>query len=174
MHVFRPERSALFGGASLIGPLLLLVGCATQTGSPSATAEPTPVLVAEISLPPASEAPPPEEIPDPAGIPSVPPPSGDPEAPEIEVEYDLSADDSDAFADAYRTAFESLDLTDEEINIAGARLCTYLMRHADADGAVALEDAITEADLNQPGFARETWELAFEIATSHYCGEFSL
>jgi hypothetical protein len=168
------RRSNLAAAAAVL-LTIVMAACAGPGGADLPTALPTPVVLDQVSLPPASdEVPPPSQIPDVGDIPSVPPPSGDAETPAVEVGYDLGADDADAFAAAYRSAFGTLELTDEQVDTAGARLCTYLMRNADADGFVELDAAIAEADVNQPGFGPETWETAFGIATDHYCGEYSL
>lgn len=99
-------------------------------------------------------------VPLPVGTPSIPPPP--------EPDYVLGADDMAAFVDAYRAAYPDVELDDATIEAAGAQLCTYLMRQVDA------EDALTEADHNEPGRAREDWMDAFELATAHYCGEFAV
>src|SRR3990170_4069386 len=129
VDVRTPHRSgwtiAAAGAAVLT---LVLVACAGPGANPSTTALPTPVVLGQVSLAPASEEATPAEVPDAGDIPSVAPPSGEPEIPAVDVEYDLGADDPDAFAEAYRSAFEALDLTDEDVDTAGARLCTYLMR----------------------------------------------
>lgn len=150
---------------------LLVVACGSGTGS---TTGPTPVNVAEMSLPPADEAITPAPVATSETLPSEGPPTGVPEPPEVSVDYTLGADDPAGFRQAYRSAFEGIDLDDAAVDAAGARLCSYLMRRADAAGTVALEDVLMEANLNEPGFSREAWVAAFEVATAHYCGEFEV
>jgi hypothetical protein len=164
-------------GLALVVIAALAGACSTgpevgSEGSPG----PTPIDdIADVSLAPASEGATPEAVESTAALPSTAPPSGEPSAAPLPgVDYTFGADDAAAFADAYTAAFASAELDEETIDLAGARLCTYLMRHADAAGVVALEDALIEADINEPGFARADWLTAFEVANAHYCGEFTV
>jgi hypothetical protein len=88
-------------------------------------------------------------------------------------EYDLGADDLAAFAAEYREVFPgSADFDEAQFDAVGSHLCTYLMRHADAAGVVDVESALIEADMNEPGYTRDDWLSALEVANTHYCGEF--
>lgn len=139
---------------------------ATRDGAPAV------VDIGDVSLTPAAEGATPDLIESVAPLPSAEPPTGEPtEASGISIDYTLGADDLAGFVDAYRTAFPSAD-GDEGTIAAGARLCTYLMRHAGPDGAVDLEDALAEANLHEPGFPRDDWIVAFQAASRYYCGEF--
>lgn len=161
-----PAAAALLGLISLLGS-----ACGAATMS---TAVPTPININDFSMPPAQGTTTPEPVGSLAPIPSVAPPSGDPVVGGVAPEYTLAADDPEAFATAYRSIFEGADLDDHAVATAGARLCTYLMRQADEDGTVRLEDAVTEADLSEPGYARDAWVAAFGAATTHYCSEFEV
>lgn len=170
-----PDRHPSRRRPTIIGLVLLLSLLASACGAATtSTAAPTPINVNEMSMNPAEETRTPEPVESLEELPSAAPPSGDPEVEEVTVDYTLGADDAEAFAAAYRSTFEGADLDDQTVDTAGARLCTYLMRHADDDGAVAMEDAMLEADLNEPGYAREAWIAAFDVATAHYCGEFEV
>lgn len=127
-----------------------------------------PVLAtADAGLP---EAPP--QTPPPA--PPVGPPEGvPPPPPELTLDYAGPPDDLGGFVAAYRAAFGLTEGPDEAVESAGSRLCAYLQRQATPNGSVDLERAVTEADINEPGYPREVWQQAFEIATAHFCGEFS-
>jgi hypothetical protein len=154
---------------------LLTAACGAADGSGEATPPATAPLLAEISLPPAEEEATPEAIASTEPLPSVRPPDEPPSIPPLPPpDYTRGADDMAAFVEAYRDAYSYVELDDATIEAAGARLCTYLMNHADAEGTVAPEDVLAEADLSEPGYAPEDWMQAFELATDHYCGEFSV
>lgn len=165
---------------AIAGIALIASGCTTSSGSrpPTGSLPPTVEDLADVSFnPPAVSADPaaPPDMGSGPVAPSIAPPSGDPGAPPSPPsDYQNEPDDFAGFAAAYRAAFPGVELTDQQVRAAGASLCTYLMRHADANGTVALEGALTEADLNQPGFARSDWLTALEIANEHYCGSFSV
>ena len=145
----------------------------------STTAEPTSAAtvppIAGMSLQPAAEAPTPQPIDIEDPLPSIAVPTGSPVAPTPgdDPGYNAGADDLTVFAATYRAAFPGLELNDEDLDAIGARLCTYLSRHADASGVVDAADVLTQADLSEPGYARSDWVIAFELAMEHYCGEFS-
>lgn len=166
--------------ATLIGALTVLAcssgPTASTPGTPGArTPGPTVVGLDQLSLEPALETADPGPVGTPGELPPIGPPEGvPPPPPEVTVEYSGPADDLAGFVAAYREAFMVPELSDEAIGTAGARLCTYLQRQATPDGSVDRDRAVTEAEINEPGYPREAWLQAFEIATSHYCGEFSL
>jgi hypothetical protein len=130
--------------------------------------------VPSVSLVPAVETSTPGPVETPGEVPLVGPPSGVPlPPPGVTPDYQQAADDLAAFVDAYRQAFQVPELPEEAIAAAGARVCTYLQRHADTSGRVDIAGALTEAEINQPGFPREVWLTAFEAAIANYCREFS-
>lgn len=132
------------------------------------------MLTACPGQPPSEVVPPPATVNAPP-LPSIPVPTGAPGAaspPPLRPAYGDRADDLEGFAQAYRSAL--LDAGLGNAAAAGRDLCTYLMRHADEEGVVSLGDAVTEADIHQPGYPRETWVRGFELATEHYCPEFTL
>lgn len=154
---------------------LVVVGCGTGVstsgpGGPGAT----PVDIADVSLNPASGDATPGAIATLAPAPSVAPPSGEPSARTVTVEYTFGADDRGAFLQAFRAAFPGIALDDDAIDRAGARVCTYLMRHADAAGLVSLDAALAEAEINEPGYAPEYWLAALEVANADYCRRFTI
>lgn len=154
---------------------LVISACAGGSARPAdPSAETTSSQVAPPSLPPASEDATPVALPSTEALPSVEPPSGEPSAPAVgAAEYTLGADDLAAFIDAYAAAHPDWTMSDTEMDLAGARLCTYLQRHADASGHVEAQQALVEADVNEPGYAWELWAVRFDIALGHYCGEFT-
>lgn len=157
---------ALIATACTIGS-----GSSRPTGSPPVLAEDTP----DVSLNPAKDSAEPAAVPSDLVAPSVALPSGDlgpPPSPPSD--YQNEPDDLAGFSAAYRAAFAGVELSDQQVRAAGAALCTYLMRHADANGTVALEEALIDADLTQPGFARSDWLAALEVANEHYCGSFTV
>lgn len=160
---------------------LVVVACSmgpaatSISGTPGAS-PPAPTVpgLDQLSLPPAEATAEPAAISSPVGSPPAGPPEGvPPPPPEVTLEYTGPADDLAGFVAAYRAAFEITDASDEAIGGAGARLCTYLQRQATPNGSVDLSRVVTEADINEPGYPREVWEHAFQIAMSHYCGGFS-
>ena len=178
MHHRSPRRgSALL--ATLVGALTFAACSSGPTASTpgtdgAGTPGPTIVGLDQLSLRPAVETAEPDLEEAPLGTPPGGPPEGvAPPPPEVAVEYAGPADDLPGFVAAYREAFMVPELTDEAIGTAGARLCTYLGRHATPNGSVDLGRAVTEADINEPGYPREVWQEAFRIATAHYCDEFS-
>jgi len=153
---------------------LVMGACgASTTAEPTSSATVPPI--AGMSLQPAAEAPTPQPVDSAEPLPSIVVPTGTPEASTAGnvPEYNAGADDLTAFAATYRVAFPGLEFGDEDLDAIGARLCTYLSRHADASGVVDAAAALTEADLSEPGYARNDWVIAFELAMEHYCGEFS-
>lgn len=158
---------------AMTGLALLAAGC--STGSGSAPPAGSPPLTEDVSLTPAKVSAEPAAVPSALVEPSIALPSGDPGAPPSPPsDYQNEPDDFAGFAAAYRAAFSGVQLTDEQVRAAGSALCTYLMRHADGGGTVDLEEALIEADISQPGFARSDWLTALEIANEHYCGSFSV
>lgn len=152
-----------------------LVVSACQAGS---TSVPTPTTIPSVSLVPARETSTPEPVGIPVDLPPVPPPSGvappsSVPAPGAATDYVGDPDDLAAFVAAYRSAFDVPELTDQQIADAGARLGAYLQRQADATGAVDVRRALIEAEINEPGYPREVWILAFELASADYCDELS-
>jgi hypothetical protein len=155
----------------------------STTPSEAPSAAPTVLRVDQLSLPPAADTPPPVPVADAGEIPldgppeGIPPPPADgvapPPPPEVIVEYDGEPLDLAGFIAEYRDEFGPLDVSDADIATAGARLCTYLQRHAAPDGSVDIERAMTEADINEPGYQRLSWLVAFRVAVTHYCGGFS-
>lgn len=171
-HHLTTARRAVVLATGLVA--LIIGGCASGVAVADPSAAEASPIIAEMSLMPASDAVTPEAIPSAEALPSTTLPSGDPSVPAVAPpEYDLGADDLAAFVDAYAAAFPEANLTADEIDLAGSRLCTYLMRHADADDWVDAANALSEADVSEPGYARETWVAAFELALANYCGEFS-
>lgn len=187
----RGPRGGIFMAGTLAGAMAI-VGCGTGLGPTSipgtpgaatpgtgtGSAAPTLVPLDQLSLTPAIETPDPALVRTPDQTPPPAPPAGPPEGvppppPEVTLDYTGPADDLAGFIAAYRQAFGIPEAPDEAIAGAGARLCTYLQRQATANGSVDLGRVITEADINEPGYPREVWQQAFEIATAHYCGEFS-
>ncbi len=182
-------------GRSRVAPVLVAallavaVAVACDAGvRPSATspegpsAAPTVLPVDQLSLPPAAETPAPAPVADPGELPlegppdGIPPPPVDgsaPPPPEVTVEYAGAPRDLAGFIAEYRDEFGPIDASDDVIATAGARLCTYLQRHATTDGSVDIERAMNEADINEPGYLRLTWLVAFRVAVTHYCGGFS-
>jgi hypothetical protein len=155
---------------------MLLVACGdSQPATPEASQSSSGELpIPSISLIPAEETSTPEVVPSIESVPNVGLPEGSPsDAPEPPSEYVVGADDIDAFVAAYRDAFGT-SLSDAELDLVGSHLCTYLIRHADQQGNVTLADALTEADINEPGFARSDWLISFEIANAYYCSEFTV
>jgi hypothetical protein len=156
---------------------ILAVACTTASGSRPPTGSPLETVddLADASLIPARVSAEPAAVADDLVPPSIELPSGDPgQPPAPPSDYQDEPDDVTGFAEAYRAAFAGVELSDDQVRAAGATLCTYLMRHANGNGTVALEDALIEADLSQPGFARSDWLTALEIANDHYCGSFSV
>lgn len=87
--------------------------------------------------------------------------------------YDRDPSDLAAYVTAFRAAYSDGEAFDDEaIDAIGRTNCTYLMRHADGSLGVALDDAVAEADQNEPGFPPSEWTLAFKLANQHYCPEF--
>lgn len=89
--------------------------------------------------------------------------------------YTGNLNDPSGYVSAYRAAsiFET-GLKDREILVIGRKLCTYLLRHANGDSGVSLQDSITEADQHEPGFLRSDWESALKLAARYLCPEFKL
>jgi hypothetical protein len=158
---------------SLVAVIALIAACSVGGSVPTPSAQ-TPVDVTLISFVPASAAPAPAVPASLAAQASVAPPVGEPSVAPVSVDYTLGADDLPAFAAAYRAAFAGVEIDDAAVDVAGARLCTYLMREAGPGGSVALSDALAEAEVNEPGYAPEDWIAAFEVATAHYCGEYTV
>lgn len=157
------------------GIALIAVACTTAPRPPTGSPLETVDDLADASLNPALVSAEPADVDDDLVAPSIALPSGDPGAPPAPpTDYQDEPDDFSGFADAYRAAFPGVVFSDQEVRAAGATLCTYLMRHANGNGTVTLEDALIEADLNQPGFPRSDWLTALEIANQHYCGSFSV
>ncbi len=52
-------------------------------------------------------------------------------------------------------------------------MCTYLQHQADASGVVDAYRALTEAEIEQPGYPRGVWAAAFELAATHFCTDLS-
>lgn len=153
--------------------LLALVAAACGGGA-LATPEGSAIVVPSVSFVPAQETSTPEPVEAPDELPPIAPPSNVPPPPSLPgPDYAGSPDDLAAFASAYREALQVPDLADEEITAAGARLCSYLQRHAGADGVVDVERALTEAEINEPGYPREAWLVAFELASTFFCSELS-
>ena len=165
----RPSRPVLAGIAALIAVSVIACDAGTRS-SPGATS----IALPSVSLNPATETSTPEPAGTPGDAPPVGPPSNVPSPPGLTVDYSGPPDDLPAFVAAYRSAFQVPELTEEQIAGAGARLCTYLQRHATANGSVDLARALIEAEINEPGYPREVWELAFELANASYCTEFSV
>ncbi len=144
---------------------------------PAAQPAPSPDTIATGTPPPPSFAV--DDLP----LPSVPPveiPEGEPEPPPPPSETgDLYAGapyDAAGYVAAFRAGYPDLEYQydDAQVLEIGTNLCTYLMRHADANSVVALAGAITEADIHQPGFPRSEWVFALHLANEHYCPEFGL
>lgn len=153
--------------------VLMLAACGTETGQPTAIAS-VPALD-EVSLPPAEESNTPAAATTPEPLPSADVPSGEPSAATLpNGDYTAAADDLDAFVAAYRAAYPDDKLTDEALDNAGSRYCGYLARHASSNGVVDPNGALTEADLNEPGYSRESWMAVLEMAATDYCGQFSV
>lgn len=169
MRTLSPMTSLVMAVAAVLAVLAL--GCdATPTG----TTVPTFPTAAGPSLPPAREtvAPPSDEQP-PVLPPSIPPPpSGPPPPPPLAIDYVQPASDLEGFVVAYRAAFGVPELDADVVAQAGARLCTYLQRHTDAAGVVDVDAAVTEADINEPGYPRAAWIGGFGVANDFYCDEF--
>lgn len=172
----RGTRLSIPNGLAIVGLALIGVGCTAGSGSsPTPSSAATVEDLTTIALTPAKTSAEPENLDRPPVAPSLPLPSGLPEPPPPPpTEYQDEPDGPEDFAAAYRAAFPGVEMDDQRVRAAGAALCTYLMRHANANGTVALEDALMEADLSEPGFARTDWLTAFEIANDHYCGSFSV
>lgn len=168
MHRMRPSRLLAVPTAWVVA--LVVVAC--QAGSP-ATPAPTAIVLPSLSLLPASETSTPEPAATPGEVPPIGPPSNVPPPPEVAVEYAGPPDDLTAFVTAYRSAFQVPELSDQQIADAGARLCTYLQRHATPNGAVDVDRALAEAEIHEPGYPRDAWQRAFQLASADYCGEFS-
>lgn len=151
----------------------LAAACSVGGSGPAASGQ-SPVDITLISLVPATAVPAPDVLASVAAQPSVAPPLGQPSEAAVTVEYAHGADDFPAFAAAYRAAFAGFEIDDATVEMAGARLCTYLMRQATDGGSVALVDALAEAEVNEPGYAHEAWIAAFGAATAHYCGEYTV
>lgn len=162
-------RKALF----VVAAVALASACSVG-GSGSVPSGQTPVDIKLISFVPSTAVPAPVLLASVPAQPSVAPPVGEPSVAPVTVGYTLGADDLPGFAEAYRAAFAGFEIDDGAVEVAGARLCTYLMRHAGAGGSVSLEDALAEAEVNEPGYAPEDWIAAFGVATAHYCGEYTV
>lgn len=136
---------------------------------------PSPPIITEMSLPPATQAAAPEPVPSLQAMPSVVlPPTAPADSPSVAApDYDRPAADLVGFIAGYRAAYPGLTWSDAEIEGAGARLCTYLARNADLNGVVDPETVIADADLSEPGYARSDWAVAFDLALTYYCTEFS-
>ena len=174
-----PVRHRVLRAAAVVVSVSMLVAaCGGNNGGSAGgagpTSAPTPVDIAEVSLIPAAETATPEAIPSAAAIPSAEVPVGEPPAFEPPNEYVLGADDLAAFSAAYDELFPGTGFDESQFDAVGGHLCTYLMRHADADGAVDLEAALIEADVNEPGYTRGDWLAAFSAANAYYCGEFTV
>ena len=159
--------------AMAVAPLLGLVALACNAAV-SPTAGPSVPSVVELSLPPAAQIAPPPSVGPPAELPPFAPPCGPPPPPPaVIVDYTNEARDLAGFVAAYRETFGVPNLDAAPIDEAGARLCTYLQRHADANGVVVTERAVTEADINEPGYPRDVWVQAYALASAFYCPEFT-
>lgn len=152
--------------------VLALTIAACATGSPSSPA-PTGLTLPSMSLNPAVETSTPEPVGTPGELPPVGPPSGVPPPPDASTSYSGSPDDLTAFVSAYRAAFQVTELTDQQIADAGARLCSYLQGQADESGVVDAQRALADAEINEPGYPRDVWVMAFDIASASYCGAFT-
>jgi hypothetical protein len=166
--------SRLLGGPALALVALVAVACGTATSSaPTSTA----IAIPSLSLIPATETSTPEPAATLGEVPQIGPPSGPPSSvpppPEGIAGYSDTADDLSTFVAAYRTAFQVPELSDQQIAEAGARLCSYLKGQADAAGIVDAGRALTDAEINEPGYPREVWQAAFELASTSYCSEFT-
>ena len=162
---------------ALVFPVALLLaacGGGASTGDADSTPAPTPVDIAEISLAPAPESATPESVPSAAALPPAEVPTGEPPPFQPPSDYVLGADDLDAFSAGYEELFPGTGLDATGFDAVGSHLCTYLMRHADADGVVDLEAALIEADMNEPGYTRGDWLSALAVANAYYCGEFTV
>lgn len=157
----------------LVAAVALAAACNVGGSGPAPSGQ-TPVDIKLISFVPSTAVPAPMVLASIAAQPSVARPVGEPSVAPVTVDYTLGADDFPAFAAAYRAAFAGFEIDDAAVDVAGARLCTYLMRQAGAGGSVALDDALAEAEVNEPGYAPEDWILAFGVATEHYCGEYTV
>ena len=163
----RPNATPLI--VVLAAVAVVAAACAGGTSGPGGN--PTVPGVDQLSLPPAQVTTEPVPVESPGAPPSVGTPEGTaPAPPEVTVDYTGPADDLAGFIAAYRETFGA-DIPDDEIGAAGARLCTYLQRHAGADGTVPIGTAIGEADLNEPGYPRDVWVAAYELVTTYYCTE---
>ena len=171
----RHSRSRRRVAASILSFALFTVGCnAASSPGASSQASQAAIFAPSVSLIPAAETSTPAPVETPGELPPVGPPSGVPlPPPGVTPDYQQAADDLAAFVAAYRQAFQVPELPEEAIAAAGARVCGYLQRHADASGLVTIANALTEAEINQPGFPREVWLAAFEAAKASYCREFT-
>ena len=168
MHESRASRSAVVSIAAVVA--LTIAACGTGPGSSPAQ---TAITVPSMSLIPAAETSTPEPFGTPGELPPIAPPSGVPPPPDVTTGYSGPADDLPGFIAAYRAAFQVPELTDQQVADAGARLCAYLQGQADASGVVDAERALADAEVNEPGYPRDVWVLAFEIASASYCGAFT-
>lgn len=160
------------GRRPVVALLISIALVATACGDGAETS--TPTGNPELSLAPAEHTSTPEVLPNVTTLPSLaPPPDDSPAPPEVDVDYVFGADDLDSFAEAYQSMF-GVELDRDAADQIGARVCTYLMRHADGDGVVDVQSAVIEADLNEPGYPRADWMAAFEVANAYYCGEFAV
>ncbi|MEO5704553.1 MAG: hypothetical protein ABIZ52_05505 [Candidatus Limnocylindrales bacterium] len=158
---------------SLLAVALLAAACGGG-GSGTTPSGQAPVDIKLVSFIPSTAVPAPAVLASVAPEASVAPPIGEPSVAEVTVDYSQAAADLGAFRAAYRAAFSGFEIDDDAIQRAGARLCTYLMRLAGADGSVALDAALAEAEVNEPGYAPEDWVTAFGVATAHYCREYTV
>lgn len=115
----------------------------------------------------------PESVETPGAPPPVGPPSSVPPPPDAPVGYSGSPEDLAAFIGGYRSAFQIPELTDQQIADAGARLCSYLQGQAGPDGVVDAARALADAEMHEPGYPREAWVAAFQVASETYCPAFS-
>jgi hypothetical protein len=168
MNPARTSRSAAASIAAVVA--MTVMACATTSSSSLA---PTAIMVPTMSLIPAVETSTPEPAGTPGELPPVGPPSGVPPPPDVSTGYSGPADDLVAFVAAYRAAFQVTELSDQQIQEAGARLCAYLQGQADDNGVVDAERALADAEINEPGYPRDEWVLAFGIASTSYCGAFT-
>lgn len=172
----QPTRNGRLIGTLLIAlmAIVAVVAAACTGGASGPGGDPTARPVDQLSLPPAQVTTAPAPVESPGAPPSVGTPEGTaPAPPEVTIDYTGPADDLPGFIAAYRETFGA-ELSDERIGAAGARLCSYLQRHAGPDGTVPIGTAIGEADLNEPGYPRDVWVAAYELVTTFYCTELAV
>jgi hypothetical protein len=137
------------------------------SGVPGASPAASGVAVPSFSLLPAAET----STPAPFETPAAPPDVGLPDSlpPPIPSDAAQAAEELSSFVAAFGEGLQEPDLADPRIAAAGARLCAYLQQHADPSGIVDAVRALAAAEVDLPGYPRELWTDAFELASSHVC-----